>query len=58
MRDMPKINFHPVSLFDTVEGESTVWTQLEAALRNRDGDTFYRQYNLATSALESLLVEF
>jgi hypothetical protein len=36
------MNFHPVSLFDTVEGENTVWTQLQAALRNRAGDTFYR----------------
>jgi hypothetical protein len=36
------MNFHPVSLFDTVEGENTVWTQLQAALHNKDGDTFYR----------------
>lgn len=39
---MPSMNFHPPSLSDAFEGENTVWTQLKAALRNRDGDTFYR----------------
>ncbi|MGO4478695.1 NERD domain-containing protein [Massilia sp. 2TAF26] len=39
---MSKMNFHPESLFNTFDGETSVWTQLQAALRDRDGDTFYR----------------
>lgn len=36
------MNFHPESLFDTNQGENAVWAQLQAALADRDGDTFYR----------------
>lgn len=40
--NMPKMNFNPVSLSDTFDGENTVWTQLQSALGELDGDTFYR----------------
>ena len=40
--EMSKMNFHPESLFDTNQGENAVWSQLQAALAERDGDTFYR----------------
>jgi hypothetical protein len=36
------MNFHPESLSNTFDGENAVWTQLQGALRDRDGDTFYR----------------
>ena len=36
------MNFHPESLFDTNQGENAVWSQLQPALAERDGDTFYR----------------
>lgn len=39
---MHKMNFHPESLFDTNQGENAVWTQLQDALADWDGDTFYR----------------
>lgn len=42
MLTMSRMNFHPESLFDAFEGENTVWTQLQAALREREGDAFYR----------------
>lgn len=40
--EMPKMNFHPERLFDTNQGENAVWSQLQDALVDRDGDTFYR----------------
>jgi hypothetical protein len=36
------MNFHRVSPSDTFEGENTVWTQLQTALGELDGNTFYR----------------
>lgn len=36
------MNFHSTSLSVTFEGENTVWTQLQTALGDLDGDTLYR----------------